>query len=94
VAKASWGGKLVAQSDACVVVEGNQYFPPESVNKLLLEPSQPTSICSWKGTAHYDHLVVDVMRNENAAWYYPHSKKAAKEIQGRIAFWKNVSVQK
>jgi uncharacterized protein (DUF427 family) len=94
VAKASWAGKLVAQSDACVVVEGNQYFPPESVNRQFLEPSDHTSICPWKGTAHYYHLVVDGMRNKNAAWYYPHPKEAAKEIQGRIAFWKGVSVQK
>lgn len=94
MAKASWGGKVVAQSDACVVIEGNQYFPAESVNKQFLAPSDHTSICPWKGTAHYHHLVVDGMRNENAAWYYPHPKEAAKEIQDRIAFWKGVSVQK
>ncbi|HXM97892.1 MAG TPA: DUF427 domain-containing protein [Candidatus Dormibacteraeota bacterium] len=94
MAKASWGGKVVAQSDACVVVEGNQYFPAESVNQQFLESSDHTTVCPWKGTAHYYHLVVGGMRNENAAWYYPHPKEAAKEIQGRIAFWKGVSVQK
>lgn len=93
MAKASWGGKVVAQSDACVVVEGNQYFPAESVNREFLQPSGHTTVCPWKGTAHYYHLVVNGLRNENAAWYYPDPKEAAKEIKNRIAFWKGVSVQ-
>jgi uncharacterized protein (DUF427 family) len=94
VAKGSWGRKVVAQSNACVVVEGNQYFSPESVNKEFLQPREHSTVCSWKGTAHYYLLVVDGLRNENAAWYYPQPKEAAKEIQDRSAFWKVVVVQK
>ncbi|GAC1616925.1 MAG: DUF427 domain-containing protein [Candidatus Acidiferrum sp.] len=94
MAKASWGGKVVAQSDACVVVEGNQYFPAESVKKEFLQPSDHTTVCPWKGTAHYYHLTVDGLRNDNAAWYYPQPKEAAKGIRDRIAFWKGVVVEK
>ena len=91
--KALWAGKLIAQSNDCVVVEGNQYFPAEAVNKEYLQPSSHTSICPWKGTAHYYHLDVDGMRNENAVWFYPEPKEAAKEITGRVAFWKGVRVE-
>jgi uncharacterized protein (DUF427 family) len=91
--KAIWGGKVIAQSDACVVVEGNQYFPAEAVKKELLRPSIHTSICPWKGTANYYHLEVNGLRNDNAAWYYADPKPAAEEIRGRIAFWKGVRVE-
>src|SRR5437660_11801172 len=93
MAKASWSGKIIAESNATVVVEGNQYFPPETVNKEALKPSKHTSICPWKGNAHYYHVEVDGMRNENAAWYYPEPKAAAAEIKDRIAFWKGVRVE-
>jgi len=93
MAKASWGGKIIAESDATVVVEGNQYFPPEAVKREILKPSNHTSICPWKGTAHYYHVEVDGMRNENAAWYYPEPNAAAAEIKNRIAFWKGVRVE-
>jgi len=93
MAKAFWGGKIIAESDATVVVEGNQYFPPDAVKKQFLAPSSHTSICPWKGTAHYYHLEVDGLRNENAAWYYPVPKAAAAEIKNRIAFWKGVRVE-
>jgi len=75
-----------------VVVEGNQYFPPEAVKKEALKPSKHTSVCPWKGTAHYYHVEVDGIRNDNAAWYYPEPKPAAAEIKNRIAFWKGVRV--
>jgi uncharacterized protein (DUF427 family) len=91
--KALWGGKVIAESSDCVVVEGNQYFPAEAVKKQYLKPSAHTSICPWKGTAHYYHLDVDGMRNENAVWFYPEPKLAAKEITGRVAFWKGVRVE-
>jgi uncharacterized protein (DUF427 family) len=91
--KALWGGKVVAESTDCVVVEGNQYFPVSAVKKEYLKSSAHTSICPWKGTAHYYHLDVDGMRNENAAWFYPDPKPAAKEITGRVAFWKGVRVE-
>lgn len=93
MAKATWCGKVIAQSGACVVVEGNQYFPPEAVKKEFLRPSGHTSECPWKGTAHYFHVQVDGMEIQNAAWYYPQPKPAAAEIKDRIAFWKGVRVE-
>ena len=93
MAKAFWGGRLIAESSATVVVEGNQYFPAEAVKKDFLKPSNHTSICPWKGTAHYYHVAVEGMKNENAAWYYPDPKPAASEIKDRIAFWKGVRVE-
>jgi len=93
MARALWGGEVIAQSDATVVVEGNQYFPLAAVRKEFLEPSKHTSVCPWKGTAHYYHVNVDGMRSENAAWYYPDPKPAAAEIKDRIAFWKGVRVE-
>jgi uncharacterized protein (DUF427 family) len=93
MAKATWAGKTIADSNATVEVEGNQYFPPDAVARTFLKPSNHTSVCSWKGTAHYYHVEVDGMKNENAAWYYPEPKPAAAEIKDRIAFWKGVNVQ-
>jgi uncharacterized protein (DUF427 family) len=91
--RAFWAGKLIAESDGCVVVEGNQYFPATAVKKEFLKSSAHTSLCPWKGTAHYYHVEVDGMRNDNAAWFYPEPKPAAQEISGRIAFWKGVRVE-
>ncbi len=93
MAKALWGGKVIAESGATVVVEGNHYFPPDAVNKQFLKSSSHTSICPWKGTARYYHVEVDGLRSENAAWYYPDPKPAAAEIKDRIAFWKGVRVE-
>jgi len=93
MAKATWGGKVIAQSDQCVVVEGNQYFPPDAVKKEFLKPSAHTTVCPWKGVAHYFDVEVDGMRNQNAAWYYPDPKPAAAEIKDRIAFWRGVRVE-
>ena len=90
---ARWNGAVIAQSDDTVIVEGNHYFPPESVDASLLEDSDTHSLCPWKGTASYKTLVVDGARNPNAAWYYPDPKPAAKEIAGRYAFWKGVIVE-
>lgn len=90
--KAEWNGVLIAQSDDTVVVEGNHYFPPESINGDLLTPSTHTSVCGWKGTAHYHSLIVEGAVNKDAAWYYPEPKSAAANIKGRIAFWKGVKV--
>ena len=93
MAKALWGGKVIAESNATVVVEGNHYFPPDAVKKQFLKSSNHTSICSWKGTARYYHVEVNGLRNENAAWYYPDPKPAASEVKDRIAFWKGVRVE-
>lgn len=91
--KATWGGKVIAESNQCVVVEGNQYFPADAVKKEFLRESSHTSVCPWKGVASYYHVEVDGMRSENAAWYYPDPKPAAAEIKGRIAFWRGVRVE-
>jgi uncharacterized protein (DUF427 family) len=93
MARALWGGKVIAESDATVVVEGNQYFPLENVKKEFLKPSTHTTICPWKGTAHYFHVAVDGIQNDNAAWYYPEPKPAAAEIKDRVAFWKGVRIE-
>jgi uncharacterized protein (DUF427 family) len=93
MAKATWAGKVIADSKNTVEVEGNQYFPADAVKKEFLKPSQHTSVCPWKGTAQYYTLEVDGIKNENAAWYYPQPKPAAAEIKDRIAFWKGVKVE-
>jgi uncharacterized protein (DUF427 family) len=91
--KAIWNGAVIAESDKTIVVEGNQYFPPDAVNKDYLQESQTHTVCSWKGTASYYSLVVDGQTNTDAAWYYPQPKDAAKEITNYIAFWRGVKVE-
>ena len=90
--KAKWNGEVLAESDITVVVDGNHYFPPESVNTEFLDPSDHRTVCPWKGTAHYYHVVVEGERNVDAAWFYPETKEAADNIKGRIAFWHGVQV--
>ncbi|MEM7730990.1 MAG: DUF427 domain-containing protein [Pseudomonadota bacterium] len=92
MADAKWNGRTIARSDDTVVVEGNHYFPRASVEDGVLVDSDTTSVCPWKGTAHYFTLVVDGERNPDAAWYYPTPKAAAAEIKDRVAFWKGVEV--
>ncbi len=91
--KATWGGAVLAESDACVIVEGNSYFPTEAVAREYLHSSSTTTLCPWKGVAHYYDVEVQGKRNPDAAWYYPDPKDAAKGIKGRIAFWKGVKVE-
>jgi uncharacterized protein (DUF427 family) len=90
--KAVWHGTVIAESPDTVIVEGNHYFPLASVNAALLEPSTHISVCPWKGTGNYYSLKVNDERNVNAVWYYPEPKDAARQIKGRVAFWKGVSV--
>ena len=90
--EARWNGKVIARSVDTVIVEGNHYFPADAVDASLLQPRATTTICPWKGTAHYYSLVVDGTENKDAAWYYPETKEAANNIKGRIAFWKGVEV--
>lgn len=90
--KAVWNGVVIAQSDDTVVVENNHYFPIEAVDPALLKPSATTSVCPWKGTAHYHTLVAGGAENRDAVWYYPEPKSAAAQIKGRVAFWKGVKV--
>ena len=89
---ATWHGTVLAESDDTEVVEGNHYFPADSVRRDLVEASDHTSVCPWKGTASYLDVVVDGERNSNAAWYYPAPKDAAAQIRNRVAFWKGVEV--
>ena len=91
--KATWNKAVIAESDETVVVEGNHYFPLESVNKNYLQPSNTHTHCPWKGDASYHNLVVDGEVNKDAAWYYPEPKDAAAEIKDRIAFWRGVRVE-
>ena len=90
--EAIWNDEVIAHSDRTVVVEGNHYFPREDVDMAMLEDSATTSVCPWKGTAHYYSIAVDGQRNTDAAWYYPEPKPRAVEIRDRIAFWKGVEV--
>lgn len=91
--KAIWNGTVVAESDRTEVVEGNHYFPPQSIHKQYFQDSAKTTVCGWKGTAHYYTLEVDGQKNEDAAWYYPEAKSDAKNIEGYVAFWRGVEVQ-
>jgi uncharacterized protein (DUF427 family) len=90
---AIWNGTVIAESDDIVTVEGNAYFPRESVRADVLRPSDTHTVCPWKGTASYFTLEVDGSVNRDAAWFYPEPKDAAKEITGRVAFWKGVQVR-
>jgi uncharacterized protein (DUF427 family) len=91
--RAIWNDAVVAESDDTVVVEGNHYFPLDTVQPGMLEPSATQTLCPWKGTAHYYTLVANGRRNPDAVWFYPDPKPAAKEIAGRVAFWKGVVVK-
>lgn len=90
--KAIWNGEVIAESDETIVVEGNHYFPLSAVNESLLKPSDKTTFCPWKGTANYYTLSVGGDDNVDAAWYYAEPKSAAKQIAGRVAFWRGVEV--
>jgi len=91
--KAIWNGTVLAESDKCEVVESNQYFPPDSINKQYFKESSTHTTCPWKGVASYYTLDVDGQQNKDAAWYYPTAKEKAKNIEGYVAFWKGVKVE-
>ena len=93
MARATWNGVTLAESDQCEVVEGNQYFPPDALNRSYLRSSETHSVCPWKGTASYYDVVVDGRTNTDAAWYYPAPKDAAKQIKDHVAFWRGVQVE-
>jgi uncharacterized protein (DUF427 family) len=92
MAKAVWNGTVLAESDDTVVVEGNHYFPPDSVHREYFTSSDTSSVCPWKGTASYYTLAVEGKENPDAAWYYPQPKDAAAEIKDHVAFWNGVEV--
>lgn len=91
--KATWNGVVIAQSDDLVVLEGNQYFPPSSLNRDYVTFSNHKTSCPWKGQASYYSLIVDGELNPDAAWYYADPKPQAEEIKGRVAFWKGVKIE-
>jgi uncharacterized protein (DUF427 family) len=91
--RATWNGEVIAQSDDTVVVEGNHYFPLDSVRAEALQPSSKTTVCPWKGTASYYTINVGGQQNADAAWFYPTPKDAAAEIDDRVAFWRGVKVE-
>ncbi|HXM60327.1 MAG TPA: DUF427 domain-containing protein [Terriglobales bacterium] len=94
MAKAIWEGTVLAESEQCVEVEGNQYFPPDAIKQEYFKPSAAHTICPWKGTASYYDLEVNGKRNQGAAWFYPEPKPAANQIKGFVAFWKGVKIEK
>ena len=91
--RATWNGTTIAESDATRVVEGNHYFPPDSVRLEHLARSETHTTCPWKGVASYHDVVVNGERNRDAAWYYPTPKDAAAEIAGYLAFWRGVKIE-
>ncbi len=90
--KAVWNGKVIAESEDIVTVEGNAYFPASALDRSVLADSARTSVCPWKGTAHYYSLRVDGQENQDAAWFYPDPKPGAEQVKDRVAFWKGVQV--
>ncbi len=90
--KAIWNNHVIAESSDTIVVEGNHYFPEDAVNKEYLKSSDTHSVCPWKGKASYYSIEVDGKVNEDAAWYYPEPKEAAKQIKSRVAFWRGIII--
>lgn len=94
MARATWNGAVLAESDKFEMVEGNVYFPPETVNRQYFKDSETHTTCPWKGLASYYTVVVDGQENADAAWFYPTPKDAAKQIANHVAFWRGVTVEK
>jgi uncharacterized protein (DUF427 family) len=92
--KAIWNGKVIAESEVYEMVEGNVYFPEETVKKEYLKPSDTHTVCPWKGIASYYHIEVEGKVNHDAAWFYPDPKPAAMMIKDHIAFWRGVTVER
>jgi uncharacterized protein (DUF427 family) len=91
--RATWNGQIIAESDDTVVVEGNHYFPAESLRREYFSRSRGHSLCPWKGLASYYTVTVDGVTNPGAAWYYPHPSPLARKVKNRVAFWRGVDVQ-
>ena len=96
--RAVWNGSVIAESDDTIVIEGNQYFPPDTVKKEFLKPSNHHTTCHWKGEASYYHVEVNGEINEDAAWYYPDPKagsveKVGKDFKNFVAFWHGIEVK-
>jgi len=91
--RAEWNGAVLAESDDIVSVEGNAYFPEQSLRREFFQPSETHTVCPWKGTASYYNVRVEGKENRDAAWYYPQPFDAARQVKGRVAFWKGVAVR-
>jgi uncharacterized protein (DUF427 family) len=91
--KAIWNNAIIAESNETIVVEGNHYFPPSAIKSEHFQPSETHTTCGWKGQASYYNVLVNGEVNKDAAWYYPQTKDAAKNIEGYVAFWKGVKVE-
>ncbi len=91
--KATWNDTVLAESEDTIVIEGNHYFPPDTVNKEFFKKSDTHSICPWKGKASYYSVEVNGKENKDAAWYYPDTKEMAKKFENYVAFWKGVEVK-
>jgi uncharacterized protein (DUF427 family) len=91
--RALWNGAVIADSNRCIVVEGNQYFPADALKREFLRDSATHTVCAWKGTASYYDVIVNGQTNKDAAWYYPEPKPAADNIKGYVAFWQGVKVE-
>jgi uncharacterized protein (DUF427 family) len=90
--KAIWQDTVLAESDQTIVIEGNHYFPPGSINKDYFRQSAKHTTCPWKGEASYYHVKVGDETNDDAAWFYPEPKDTAKSIKDYVAFWRAVKV--
>ena len=91
--QAIWNGTVLAESDRTIVVEGNHYFPPDTINHEYFRPSETHTTCAWKGVASYYDIVIGGVVNRDAAWFYPQPKPAARQIADYVAFWRGVQVQ-
>ncbi|MEQ8462297.1 DUF427 domain-containing protein [Coleofasciculus sp. E2-BRE-01] len=91
--KAIWNDTVLAESNNCQIVEGNYYFPPDSINQEYFKESSTHTSCPWKGQANYYTIEVDGQQNKDAAWYYPQAKEKAKNFEGYVAFWRGVKVE-
>ena len=91
--RAVWNGQVVAESDTFETVEGNTYFPPSAIKEEFYRKTDTTTVCPWKGKAHYYTLVVDGEENRDAAWSYPEPNAAAANIKDHVAFWKGVTIE-
>ena len=92
--RAVWNGTVLAESEQTVELEGNDYFPLQSIRREFLSDSVTTTVCPWKGTAHYYTVTVDGQVNPDAAWYYPQPSSRAQQIGGHVAFWKGVQIER
>jgi uncharacterized protein (DUF427 family) len=93
MARATWNGAVLAESDRTVIVEGNHYFPPDAIRREYFRNSSTHTVCGWKGTASYYDVEVGGKVNKDAAWYYPEPSPAAAQIKDHVAFWKGVQVE-